>query len=683
MAGLGAFTVLFAVFAISGAHANSVDPIAKVLQMIGDLQGKIISEGNDAQKVYDEFSEFCEDRSRELAHEIKTGKAAVKDLEATIENEVAKASSLNAKIEELSGAIATDEADLKAATTIRAKENTAFVAEEKELVDVIGTVERAIGILEKELAKSGGASMMQLQSAQTVAQTLAVMVDATSLSSADASKLTALLQNSQASEDETDSLGAPAAAVYKGKSGGIVETMQDLYEKGEAQLEEARQTETKSLRAFQMMAQGLKDEIKYATQDLNKAKKSLAASAEAKATAEGELAVTTKDLDEDIKALDTLHQDCMSGAEDFEAETKSRGEELHALATAKKVIQEATAGAASQSYDFLQTSMSSGADLAKYEAMRLVRDLAKNQKSAVLAQLASRMAVAIRSGSDSGDVFAKVKGLIRDMIEKLLSEAQADATEKAFCDKEMAETEAKKADKEAAIEKLSTQIEAQSSKSTQLKGEVATLQKELAALAKAQAEMDKLRAEEKAAFDKNSAEMKKGIKGVQLALKVLNDYYAKADKSHSSADGAGSGIIGLLEVCESDFSKGLAEMTAAEESAVSHYDTTSKENDITKATKEQDVKYKAKEAKGLDKDITEATADRAGEQTELDAVMEYYGGIKERCIAKPESYADRVKAREAEIAGLKEALSILDGQAVLLQRSAKHALRGAKAHSHA
>merc|ERR1719440_451999 len=129
-------------------------------------------------------------------------------------------------------------------------------------------------------------------------------------------------------------------------------------------------------------------------------------------------------------------------------------------------------------------------------------------------------------------------------------------------------------------------------KSGKLKEEIAELEKELAALAKAQAEMDKVRAEEKAAFDTNSAEMKKGIEGVKLALKVLNEYYAKGDKAHSSADGAGSGIIGLLEVCESDFSKGLAEMTATEEAAASEYDKETKENEITKATKEQDAKYK-------------------------------------------------------------------------------------------
>merc|ERR1719502_774456 len=190
--------------------------------MISDLEAKIMSEGKDAQKVYDEFAEFCEDRSRELGFEIKTGKGEKKDLEATIEDEKAKQSSLNAKIEELSSAISVDEADLKAATEIRSKENKAFVAEEKELMDVIDTLQRAIGILEKEMSKSG-ASMMQLKSAQSVAQALAVMVQATSLSSADASKLTALLQDSQESEDGSDSLGAPAAAVYKGQSGGIIE----------------------------------------------------------------------------------------------------------------------------------------------------------------------------------------------------------------------------------------------------------------------------------------------------------------------------------------------------------------------------------------------------------------------------------------------------------------------------
>merc|ERR1719235_1251279 len=242
----------------------------------------------------------------------------------------------------------------------------------------------------------------------------------------------------------------------------------------------------------------------------------------------------------------------------------------------------------------------------------------------------------------------------------------------------MHETETKKADKEETIAKLTTSIDSMTAKSEQLKEQVAILQKELAALAKAQAEMDKLRAEEKEAYDTNSAEMEKGIEGVKLALKVLNEYYSKEGKDHGAAEGAGAGIIGLLEVCESDFTKGLAEMVATEEAAVKEYEQTTKENEITKATKEQEVKYKTKEFKGLDKQTAEATADRTGVQEELDAVNEYYSGLKERCIAKAETYEERVKRRTAEIAGLKEALKILDGEAVLLQRATKHTLRGAK-----
>merc|ERR1719440_1170310 len=99
-------------------------------------------------------------------------------------------------------------------------------------------------------------------------------------------------------------------------------------------------------------------------------------------------------------------------------------------------------------------------------------------------------------------------------------------------------------------------------KSSKLKQQIAELEKQLASLAQTQAEADKLRAEEKGAYDVNSAEMEKGVKGVQLALKVLNEYYSKDDKSHGAARGAGEGIIGLLELVESDFSKGLAEMKA-------------------------------------------------------------------------------------------------------------------------
>jgi len=52
--------------------------------------------------------------------------------------------------------------------------------------------------------------------------------------------------------------------------------------------------------------------------------------------------------------------------------------------------------------------------------------------------------------------------------------------------------------------------------------------------------------------------------------------------------------------------------------------------------------------------------------------------LEDRCIAKPMPYAEIKARREAEIAGLKEALQILDGQAALIQT--KHSLRGVHRH---
>merc|ERR1712039_476995 len=295
----------------------------------------------------------------------------------------------------------------------------------------------------------------------------------------------------------------------------------------------------------------------------------------------------------DVSTLADLHQACLTYAQNYEAETKSRGEELKALAEAKKAINSQTVGAEGATYglnqvSFLQRStLSSQADLANYEAVRFVRDLARKQKSSLLAQLASRMSSAMNA-RNSADPFGKVKGLIADMIERLEAEAEADATHKAFCDKELAESNEKKADKKAEIAKLSTKIDQMSARSSQLKSEVAALQRALAQLAAAQAEMDKLRREENAAFLKNKEDMVQGLEGIKIALRVLNDYYAKADKAHASADGAGHGIIGLIEVIESDFSQALAEFTSVEQTSAANYDRQSKENEIEKTTKDQD-----------------------------------------------------------------------------------------------
>ena len=93
----------------------------------------------------------------------------------------------------------------------------------------------------------------------------------------------------------------------------------------------------------------------------------------------------------------------MSKAAGFEAESLSRDEEWKAT------------GAALSQVSFLRLAGQSSA--VNFQAVRFASRSGQHQCSPRLAQLASRMASAIRNNNRAGnDPFATIKGLVRDMI---------------------------------------------------------------------------------------------------------------------------------------------------------------------------------------------------------------------------------------------------------------------------
>merc|ERR1712137_358716 len=261
-----------------------------------------------------------------------------------------------------------------------------------------------------------------------------------------------------------------------------------------------------------------------------------------------------------------------------------------------------------------------------------------------------------------------VKGMINVLIERLQKDAKADASHKAYCDKELGDTLEKSSNKKALLKKLSAQIDTMTARSAKLKNEVLGLQNSLAALAKATSDMTTLRQAENKQYLANKVEMEEGLEGIKLALKRLREYYATEGKAHAMGSSSATGIIGLLEVIESDFTKTFAEMTASETSSQADFDQESHENEVERSAKEKDVEYKNQEIAQLKNSIAESTSDHQGAQKELNALLEYNGELIKMCEEKPETYSGRKERREAEIAGLKEALSILEGETALIQR---------------
>merc|ERR1719281_885686 len=195
-----------------------------------------------------------------------------------------------------------------------------------------------------------------------VSDALTAVMNAASVSSGDKAKVAALLQaqTDTDSEDlELQPAGAPDPAAYKSQSGGIVDTLEDMLEKAKGELADAQKAEMNSKFDYDMLKQKLEDAMKFGTKELDETKAAKAAAEEAKATAEGELAVAEKAAAEGTKHLTDLQNECMTAATEYETSQHSREEELTALATAKKILEEKTGGASDREYSFIQLKSSS------------------------------------------------------------------------------------------------------------------------------------------------------------------------------------------------------------------------------------------------------------------------------------------------------------------------------------
>jgi len=697
------------------------NPVQKVIELLTQLQGQCISEGEQAKRTYDDFVNWCSRTAQEKQHEIQIASAQQDQLEAEIQQAESIVEQDNSRIGELSGSIATDEADLKAATMLREKENQDFEETDKELVDTIDTLNRAIGILERQRQQGGaGAVFLQKPTQGMLAFTQAIggLIDAANILTVDdRAVLKKLIQDQQGgdsgdSDDESAELPSaesmlqgqasqsqPSTPAYTSNTGGIIETMESFQEKAEAAQTEGRRKEAAQKHNFDLLKLSIENKLTTENRELDETKQDLALQQEKKATGEGDLEVTRKDLASDQAYLSNLQQDCMDRAVTFQSDMTNRQQELTALAQAKKVIQQQTGGAISHTYSFLQVSATSKSQVASLTpqirqgvlAWQGLTQLAKTTQSVALAQLSNRLASAIRTSAQAGhqsDPFEKVKSMIKTMIQKLTQEAQEEENQKAFCDREMGHTEEQRKYKEKSIEELTTKIEKSSADSARLKEEIATLSQELADLEKAQAEAARIRQEENAGFVQASGAIKMGLTGIQTAMSILRQFYGgggaasmvqvqtganladsmgaaaaasvQAASQDSQPTGAAAGIIGMLEVVESDFSKNLAEVEQEEDQNAGEFDKLSQENKMTKAMKETDIKHKTSESTSLDKRASELSSDRSQIQDELDAVLEYYEKLKPQCITKPDTYEERKSRREKEVSGLEHALELLE-----------------------
>ena len=267
--------------------------------------------------------------------------------------------------------------------------------------------------------------------------------------------------------------------------------------------------------------------------------------------------------------------------------------------------------------------------------------------------------------------------MIEEMIEKLLHEANEEATHKAFCDEEISKSRASQADKTMKLDKFSARIDSASTAIAELEEAIEGHEGELAEMDAAQAEAMKIRTAENTDYLKASKDFSDSAKAVATATQVLKSNYEGGALIQVSAQtflkskqpdfggvpsDVGGTIISDLEVAEGDFTKLLAEADTDEEAAAPALKKLTDENKVTKASKESELKGKQSEIRSLSTNLQNYNEDKAYVGGELDAVLAYLDKLKPECEVKVMSYEEKVARREAEIDGLKEALGILEGE---------------------
>merc|ERR1711861_66412 len=192
----------------------------------------------------------------------------------------------------------------------------------------------------------------------------------------------------------------------------------------------------------------------------------------------------------------------------------------------------------------------------------------------------------------------KVKKLIQDLIVRLMEEANQEAEHKGWCDTELATNEATRKEKTQQVETLHAEID-------QLEASIAKLTEEISNLTAAVAELDAAIAKS----TKEREEEKATQTAVAQAVEVLKEFYAKAGEATSSIQqqpespeifdapykgmqSENGGVVGMLEVIQSDFARLEAETTASEAQSQKEYDTFMDDSSVDKAQKSKDIEHK-------------------------------------------------------------------------------------------
>uniref|UniRef100_A0A7S1Q7J3 Uncharacterized protein n=1 Tax=Alexandrium catenella TaxID=2925 RepID=A0A7S1Q7J3_ALECA len=650
---------------LASQQAAAVTPVQKVIQMLEGMAAKGKKEKHEEQVQYAAYKQFCDDTSVEKTRSIKMASESIEVLKADISKAISDAAMLTKEIAGHDQDISVWTGDSKATTNVRGIEKADYDAMHKDYSESVDALQRAIAVLKKQAYDRKQSSFAQVSALREL-----------SLIPKDAKRAIELFL----AQDPQDPLAvrAPEADGYEFQSHGVIEMLEKLLDKFITERTTLEKEEMNSKHAYDMLMQDLKAQIEQATQDRTEKSETKAKKLQAKASAEGDLNDTTSTRDADQHYLNDLTATCEQKASDFESRQQLRAEEIDAITKAIEILSSSAVTGNADKY--LPTMLQKGRALASLrsdmkvesqaQAAQYLRSRAEQLDSRVLSALAARVAE---------DPFRKVKKMLKDLLVRLMEEANEEAEHKGWCDTELATNEQTRKEKTDAVETLHADIDELEGSIAKLTEDIADLTTSVAELDKAMADATSLRQKESAENTQTGQDAQDAQTAVAQAITVLKEFYEKAggatalvqqqpaapaifDAPYRGMADENGGVVGMLEVIEADFARLEADTKSSEVTAQKEYDTFMTDSKVDKAAKSKDIEHKTAKKQDESQALTAKNQDLEGTQKELDASLAYFDKLKPSCVDAGVSYDDRVARRKAEIESLQEALRILNGE---------------------
>jgi chromosome segregation ATPase len=437
---------LVLVLALRAAAAAERDeelasPVDKVLELMNSLLTQVKEEGAAEAADYKSFACFCKDTQLAKDTAIKDGNTAENDQLATIEQMTALEASTIQSISDLNTQLDNTEQALTDAGNLRAEQRAKYEKKHTDTVNSVTGVRSAISDI------TSSTSFVEKEAVVKSAKVVALL-KAAAQDPGDASYM------------QSDPGGKSREHAGLGASSSITEILDMLLDDWSQKAKKLEDEETARKTLYDQQSAELRQMIIDTKGAIDSAEIQLSETKATNAQTKGQLTETKANLHDDTKYLKDLTAQCEAKATEWDQRSAMRAGEIKALTEAIDIVGGSVAstqgtrgytdnsepvllqgGKPAQADRYTDVVFTQLKEVRKFSAdqssrekeMRLeavtnIKHMAAKLNSVPLNLLAMKIAA---------DPFAKVKELIQQLITRLLTESQNEATQKGWCDTEI------------------------------------------------------------------------------------------------------------------------------------------------------------------------------------------------------------------------------------------------------